>query len=1246
MHKTTIKKSAALFLHTIIVIFLSTNAAAENLRVSGSRTTTPSKTSELDGLKNNAYKGDVDAQYRLGEMYFYGQGVPKDATKAVEWFQKSADQGNAEAQTMLGMAYHSGNGVTKDITKAIELYLKAAAQGDTLAQYSLGYIYGHDDGVTKDLTKSAEWYLKAAVQGDITAQYALGLYYRLGLGVDQDYVRGFVWMSLAAAHGDEKAVRSRDRMESDLTQDQLVEGRRLLAKWEKGDSLQASKNNDTTDLTATANQSKWQGSNQVEEAQHQLERDQKATSKGITALHHAEKSYGNDHPNVATSLNNLAELYKTQGQYSLAETLYKRLLAIREKSLGLDHPDLAMTLNALGWLYNIQERYDKAEPLLKNALAIREKALGPDHPDVAESLVSLAGLYKYQGQFTLAETYLKRSLVILGKAHGPDHPDVASVLNNLGGLYHVQGEYAQAEPLLKRALVTREKSLGLDHPKVAATLNSLGLLYADQGQKVLAESLLKRALTIREKTLGPDHPDVAEGLNNLATLYRDMHKNAQAESLIKRALAIREKSLGSDHPVVAITLVNLGGMYVSQDNDAQAEPLYVRALAIFEKTQGSNHPNVAWVLNNLGVLYDLQGKFSQAEKQYKRSLEISENSLGPTHPKVAISLANLAYHYDEIGKYAEAMPLARRESSIYRQRIIAGGVDNLVSISDFKSHYGVFLHLKLLARNPMNEPAGNITDEAFQVVQLEQASGTADALTKMAARFVSGNDALSVLAKRKQDAIDLREKSEAQLVVAAGKSPQERKIENEQRLRGNITLAANEIGTIDVELSRRFPEYQLLTRPEPVSVKQVRSLLKNGEAMLVYSMGESSFLWVVKREGAVFMPLQIKAKEAAAKVTSVRSEMEFDDAGKARRVSVDKLYALYQSIFEPAQPHLAGVQHVMVVPAGSLQSLPFSMLIASPPPSIKTDADYREVDWLAKHYALSVLPSVGSIQAFRQFAKAGGSQEPFAGFGDPLIGGSGGTIRGKSTKLDVATVFRKLVLIKPAHAAQVPSTEIADVDAIRNASRLPETADELRAMSKALKSDQKSLWLQENATETKVKSLDLSKYRTIAFATHGVMAGEVKGVGESGLILTPPRQGTIEDDGYLSAGEIAKLKLNADWVILSACNTAAADGTPGAEGLSGLAKAFFYAGTRSLLVTHWPVASEATVPLTTGMLSEYKANPRQGKAESHRKAMLALMTTPNHPEYAHPIYWAPFVVVGEGGSGSTSKAETVVLGRQ
>jgi CHAT domain-containing protein len=182
-------------------------------------------------------------------------------------------------------------------------------------------------------------------------------------------------------------------------------------------------------------------------------------------------------------------------------------------------------------------------------------------------------------------------------------------------------------------------------------------------------------------------------------------------------------------------------------------------------------------------------------------------------------------------------------------------------------------------------------------------------------------------------------------------------------------------------------------------------------------------------------------------------------------------------------------------------------------------------------------------------------------------------------------------------------------------------------LARAAGANPDTVWLGEQATETRVKSQDLSQYRMLAFATHAVMAGEMNGLAQPGLIFTPPSQATAKDDGYLTAGEIATLKLNADWVLLSACNTAAPDGTPGAEGFSGLAKAFFYAGARSLMVSHWSVESVATVALSTGTLQAYASKPGLGKAAALREAMLTVMRTPS---FSHPLYWAPFVLVGEG----------------
>jgi CHAT domain-containing protein len=210
-----------------------------------------------------------------------------------------------------------------------------------------------------------------------------------------------------------------------------------------------------------------------------------------------------------------------------------------------------------------------------------------------------------------------------------------------------------------------------------------------------------------------------------------------------------------------------------------------------------------------------------------------------------------------------------------------------------------------------------------------------------------------------------------------------------------------------------------------------------------------------------------------------------------------------------------------------------------------------------------------------------------------------------------------------------------DLDHLRSQSPLHDTADEICAVARELRLLPEDIMLGDRATEASIKTLNgagkLSKYRAIHFATHGTIAGEIEGTSEPGLILTPPKGQSELDDGYLSASEIAALKLDADWVILSACNTAAG-GAQGAEALSGLARAFFYAGARALLVSHWSVDSAATVKLITSAIGAITRDAKVGRAEALRRAMITIIDHGEARE-AHPAYWAPFVVVGEGGDG-------------
>jgi CHAT domain-containing protein len=194
---------------------------------------------------------------------------------------------------------------------------------------------------------------------------------------------------------------------------------------------------------------------------------------------------------------------------------------------------------------------------------------------------------------------------------------------------------------------------------------------------------------------------------------------------------------------------------------------------------------------------------------------------------------------------------------------------------------------------------------------------------------------------------------------------------------------------------------------------------------------------------------------------------------------------------------------------------------------------------------------------------------------------------------------------------------------------LPDTADELKAVALTLGAPTSEIHLGKNASETEVKFAPLADYRVVYFATHGLVAGDVKGLAEPSLALSIPKKPTDFDDGLLTASEIAQLKLNADWVVLSACNTAAGD-KPGAEALSGLARAFFYAGARALLVSQWAVASDAATRLTISVFDEIKLHPHIGRAEALRRAMLIYMQNYSDPRNAYPAYWGPFSIIGEG----------------
>ncbi|MEA5567666.1 tetratricopeptide repeat protein [Anabaena sp. UHCC 0399] len=382
-----------------------------------------------------------------------------------------------------------------------------------------------------------------------------------------------------------------------------------------------------------------------------------------------KKRLREEHLNVATSLNNLAELYCSQGRYSEAETLYIQALALCRKLLGEEHPSVATSLNNLALLYKSQGRYSEAEPLYIQALALKRKLLGEKHPSVAFGLNNLASLYHSQGRYSDAEPLYIQALVLRCKLVGKEHPDFVQSLNNLAELYHSQGRYKEAEPLYIQALALWCKLLGEEHPSVALGLNNLAELYHSQGRYSKAEPLYIEALALTRSRLGNEHPHVAASLNNLAELYRSQGRDSEAETLYIQALALYRKLLGGEHPDVATSLNNLALLYHSQSRYNEAEPLYIQALVLYRKLLGEEHPSVALGLNNLAELYRCQGKYSQAEPLFIQALVLRRKLLGEEHPDVAISLNSLAFLYDSQGKYSEAEAFFSQALDILEQQL-------------------------------------------------------------------------------------------------------------------------------------------------------------------------------------------------------------------------------------------------------------------------------------------------------------------------------------------------------------------------------------------------------------------------------------------------------------------------------------------------------------------------------------------------------------------------------------------------
>ena len=654
---------------------------------------------------------------------------------------------------------------------------------------------------------------------------------------------------------------------------------------------------------------------------------------------------------------------------------------------------------------------------------------------------------------------------------------------------------------------------------------------------------------------------------------------------------------------------NLGQVYKAEGREAEAEPLIKHSLAIREKLLGPGHPDVARSLNNLADLYQRQRRYGDAEPLFKRALAIREATVGAEHPDTAMSVNNLASLYQAEGRTADALPLV--------ERMIASG----------RAQPRVALAVLFEAQRQQIMPLEQALDEALDVIQHGAQSAAASAVNKLAVRLAAGSDRLAELVRRDQDLAG--EADALDKAIIAGLSRQgSRDPAAAQRGRDRLAAIAGERAGLQKTLAVEFPGYAALSNPLPLKAKEIQALLSGDEALVLYALADKeSFVVALTRDASDWQRIPLGSDAITSKVAAFRRGLDVEHAsdasGKSHLFDLALANELYVALLGGVEALTKDKRSLLVAPSGALTALPFHLLVTEKPPAAIPDTieGYREAAWLLRRQAVSVLPSVSSLKALRGFARRDQAEKPMTGFGDPLFNPAekgGGEKRHASRSLtNVAyTDFWRGVGVDRARLAEALP-------------QLPDTADELNAVAKDLAVPASDIHLGSDASETTVKRTPLADYRIIYFATHGLVAGDVKGLAEPSLALSIPKQPTALDDGLLTASEVAQLKLNADWVVLSACNTVAGD-KPGAEALSGLARAFFYAGARALLVTHWAVDSEAATRLTTSTFDRLKADPKIGRAEALREAMLAYLSDTSSPGHAYPALWGPFALIGEG----------------
>ena len=939
----------------------------------------------------------------------------------------------------------------------------------------------------------------------------------------------------------------------------------------------------------------------------------------------------------------LAEFYRLRAR--AAQVAGRQGQAMKDFSQAVVHAEQAPGFN-LGELYALLARAQGSMARRVAAYRSAEKAIAATpnvmHGQRIAYYFFLAGQAVSAGHLDVAERALSDARKLVEQMSGMRGVPVEarqmwgiSLLSVQGGLLQAKGQYVEAEDFMRRAIAQAEASTNPRAPGLRDQFRmSLTHNYIAQGRLTEAENEVRLVLASAQRQGGTKGLQTAASLGTLARVMSEQGRLGEAEGLARKALEL----------VLANGLQGLGPSRINLANVLALQGNWAEAWKEFETNrQGlrdSPEELEVYLRGNLAlpIVMVKTGRAAEAvsmlAEQVKNQLALlGDKDYGTAELRgiYAMALAESGQRDQALAEFDQAVPvlLSRsRESD-----------DDASSASARDQRLRLILEAKM--RLTAERGGADAAGQTFQLAEAARGRSVARALAASAARAAASNPALADLARREQDAQRQVSALNGLLANAISARADEQDAAAVKALRARIDGLRDARARAMEEIEAKFPDYAQLINPKPASIEAARKHLKADEALIaLYSAEDRSYAWAVPAQGApAFVAWAMGRAELAALVEGLRKALDpnaesLDDIPAFDLAAAHKLYA---GLIQPVEAGWKSAKSLLVVPHGPLGQISLALLPTAPATLAAAKGEpfaaYRQVPWLLRRAAVSQLPSVASLATLRALPAGNASRRAFVGFGDPLFS----TAQAAEAAPQTAAVTMRGGKIKLRSA---PKASGIDVTAeLGQLPRLPETADEVKSVALTLKGDPaRDLFIGAQATKATVSKANLANYRVVMFATHGLVPGDLTGLGQPALALTSPAVTPDGGNGLLTMEDILALKLDADWVVLSACNTASGQGA-GAEAISGLGRAFFYAGTRALLVSNWPVETTSAQKLTTDLFARQAANPALTRAEALRQAMLGLIDGPGPADgagkpifsYAHPIFWAAFTLVGDGG---------------